>query len=59
MDKSLFSNHISLKNTNIDDEFWSKMQEKVRTKVIPYQYNALNDKIKNAGKNEMTVYIRY
>lgn len=51
MDKSLFSNHISLKNTNIDDEFWSKMQEKVRTKVIPYQYNALNDKIKNAEKS--------
>lgn len=51
MDKSLFSNHINFKNSNIDDEFWSKMQEKVRTKVIPYQYNALNDKIKNAEKS--------
>lgn len=51
MDKSLFSNHINFKNSNTDDEFWSKMQEKVRTKVIPYQYNALNDKIKNAEKS--------
>lgn len=51
MDKSLFSNHINFKNVNTDDEFWSKMQEKVRTKVIPYQYNALNDKIKNAEKS--------
>lgn len=51
MDKSLFSNHINFKNANTDDEFWSKMQEKVRTKVIPYQYNALNDKIKNAEKS--------
>lgn len=51
MDKSLFSNHIDFKNANTDDEFWSKMQEKVRTKVIPYQYNALNDKIKNAEKS--------
>lgn len=51
MDKSLFSNHINFKNANTDDDFWSKMQEKVRTKVIPYQYNALNDKIKNAEKS--------
>lgn len=51
MDKSLFSNHIDFKNVNIDDDFWSKMQEKVRTRVIPYQYNALNDKIKNAEKS--------
>jgi len=32
----------------ITDHFWSNMMEKVRTKVIPYQWKALNDQIQDA-----------
>ena len=51
MDKCSFSNHIDFKNVHINDDFWSVMQKKVREKVIPYQYEALNDKIENAEKS--------
>lgn len=51
MNKNLYSNHIKLKNISINDDFWSGIQKKVRTKVIPYQYEALNDRIPNAEKS--------
>lgn len=51
MNNKNFTYHTSLKNTKICDEFWCNIQEKVRTKVIPYQYKALNDKIENAEKS--------
>lgn len=37
-----------LKNVSINDSFWSRYASLVRDVVIPYQWNALNDKIPDA-----------
>ncbi len=39
---------VPLKNVEIHDPFWSKVQETVRTQMIPYQWEALNDRIPGA-----------
>lgn len=51
MNNKLFSRHIDLKNIKINDEFWSKELKLVRNEVIPYQYEALNDRIEGAEKS--------
>lgn len=51
MEKKDYSNHILLKNTKINDSFWSNIQNTVRNSVIPYQYLALNDQIDGAEKS--------
>ena len=40
---------IEMKNVHITDEFWQKEQELVRTEVIPYQWEALNDRVPGAA----------
>ena len=37
-----------ISQVSITDPFWSKIMETVRTKVIPYQWEALNDRIEGA-----------
>ena len=39
---------LSLKQIQIKDAFWKEYMELVRNHVIPYQWEALNDKIKEA-----------
>lgn len=39
---------VPLKNVNIKDEFWSRYIKLVREVVIPYQYDAINDRIDDA-----------
>ncbi|MBE6741514.1 MAG: glycoside hydrolase family 127 protein [Ruminococcaceae bacterium] len=51
MKKESFSKHIDLKNIKINDPFWNKIIELVRTDVIPYQYEAFNDRIEGAEKS--------
>lgn len=51
MEKEIYTSHIALKNIKINDKFWSAMQEKVRAKVIPYQFEAINDRIPQAEKS--------
>ncbi|MGN0522024.1 MAG: glycoside hydrolase family 127 protein, partial [Eubacterium sp.] len=51
MDTNNFSEHIELNQICIKDNFWSDKAELVRNKVIPYQYDALNDNIPNAQKS--------
>lgn len=51
MDKTEFSKHIELKDIEITDPFWKKEIELVRREVIPYQYEALNDRIEGAEKS--------
>ena len=46
-----FSKHIPLKNIEITDSFWKSEMELVRKEVIPYQYEALHDRIPNAEKS--------
>ena len=42
-------NHpINLRNIRITDEFWREKIELVRKEVIPYQWEALNDRIAGA-----------
>ena len=40
---------LDLKNVRITDEFWQTEQELVRTEVIPYQWEALNDRVPGAS----------
>ena len=43
-----YSKPVLKKHINITDAFWNEKIELIRTEVIPYQWNALNDKIENA-----------
>ena len=45
---SLHSKPLALKNVTVTDSFWRTEQELVRTAVIPYQWNALNDNVPGA-----------
>ena len=49
MKKEEFSRPIGMKNVRITDEFWNREQELVRTEVIPYQWEALNDRVEGAS----------
>lgn len=51
MNNKNVSRHISMDKVKINDTFWNKIFETVRTNVIPYQYLALQDKIENAEKS--------
>lgn len=51
MNSALFSKHIDLKNIAINDLFWSREAQLVRQEVIPYQYEALHDRIEGAEKS--------
>ncbi|MFC5469210.1 glycoside hydrolase family 127 protein [Cohnella suwonensis] len=42
-------NGVSYKNVQIHDPFWTKYRNLVRDEVIPYQWNALNDRIEDAA----------
>ena len=48
MDKSKFTKPIMLSEAKIKDSFFGKMIDNVRTDMIPYQWNALNDKVEGA-----------
>ncbi len=39
---------IPLKNVKIEDEFWSKYTKLVTKEIIPYQWEALNDRVEDA-----------
>ena len=49
MDKNLFSRPISLRAMKITDNFWKNEMELVRKEVIPYQWEALNDRVADAA----------
>lgn len=49
MNQKNFSKPLDLKQVSIHDEFWGREQELVRKEVIPYQWDALNDKIPDAA----------
>ncbi len=48
MNKSNFTKKLSIRNVLVTDSFWGAMMEKTRTRVIPYQWEALNDRIEGA-----------
>lgn len=51
MNTDIFSTHIKAVNVRITDSFWKEKLELVRTQVIPYQYDALHDRIDEAPKS--------
>ena len=51
MTKDFSSKHIELKNIKLADPFWNEVCELVRSEVIPYQYEALHDRIAGAEKS--------
>lgn len=48
MNNEEFTNGIPMENISINDPFWGNYMELVRTKMIPYQWEALNDRIPDA-----------
>ncbi len=48
MNQQDFSNPIDLKRVTVTDPFWHREMELVRTNVIPYQWDALNDRVPGA-----------
>lgn len=48
MNPENFSSPLDLRQIQVTDEFWYREQELVRTEVIPYQWEALNDRIPDA-----------
>jgi len=51
MNERLFSNFIPASCIEITDPFWKGYMELVRKEVIPYQYEALHDRIEGAEKS--------
>lgn len=49
MNKKEFSTPLDLKQIRVTDAFWQREQELVRTQVIPYQWEALNDRVTGAA----------
>lgn len=49
MEGKKYSRPLELKDVHITDEFWGREQELVRTEVIPYQWEALNDRVPGAA----------
>jgi DUF1680 family protein len=49
MKPAAYSEFIKPGDIVIDDQFWGAFMERVRTKVIPYQWKALNDEVPGAA----------
>lgn len=49
MNSQEFSTPLDLKQIQVTDAFWHREQELVRTQVIPYQWEALNDRVEGAA----------
>jgi len=48
MNEADYTNAVSMTDVSVSDAFWSSYMELVRTKMIPYQWGALNDRIPDA-----------
>ena len=48
MDQKEYSSPLSLRKVQVTDDFWKNEMELVRKEVIPYQWDALNDRIPDA-----------
>lgn len=44
-----YAKPLSLRDVTINDKFWKEKMELVRTEVIPYQWDALNDRVDGAA----------
>jgi DUF1680 family protein len=46
-----YTNPVSLKCIRIDDPFWNRFTERIIRKVLPYQWEALNDRLPDAAQS--------
>lgn len=51
MNRENYTTPIKLHNYQIEDDFWSKRIDIVKEKMLPYQWNALNDLIEGAEQS--------
>lgn len=51
MEKNKFSSPLPLTSVRVTDTFWKSEIELVRKEVIPYQWEAINDRIPEAAKS--------
>ena len=49
MNRQDFSRPLSLRSVQVTDDFWKKEMELVRTQMLPYQWDALNDRVEGAA----------
>ena len=49
MDRSRFSRPVALHDVCVTDAFWKRAMELVRSEVIPYQWETLNDRVEGAA----------
>ena len=49
MNEKKYSSPVGLRNIHVSDPFWKQEMELVRTEVIPYQWDALNDRVEGAA----------
>ena len=49
MNQENFSRPLSIRNVQVTDAFWKKEMELIRKEVVPYQWEALNDRIADAA----------
>ncbi len=49
MKKSGYNKSLSLTDIKVTDHFFNKLMETIRTEVIPYQWEALNDRVAGAA----------
>ena len=49
MNKDFFTREPDISSVQVTDEFWKNRMELVRTKVLPYEWEALNDRIEGAS----------
>lgn len=44
-----FTTNIAMEQVQMRDGFWKNYMETIRTKLIPYQWEALNDRVEGAA----------
>ena len=49
MNQKQHSAPVALRSIHVTDEFWQREMELVRKEVIPYQWEVLNDRVKDAA----------
>ena len=48
MKKTNHTEFLDLKSISVNDNFWQPIMERIRTDMIPYQWEALNDRVPDA-----------
>ena len=58
MREELFTKEPRIADVEVTDGFWKNRMELVRTKVLPYEWDALNDRIEGASTSHAVANFR-